>query len=122
VTPYYPWHGLRPLALLLALEYFLNCLKNQSIGSLYCPVRLRVIYRCEGDLRPDLMIEILEHGTIEILGVIDGYLLRNSVMTDDVLPEKILNSGGGYVGYRLHFNPFGKVLDHDNGKGVISLG
>jgi hypothetical protein len=93
VAPYCPWHGLCPLALLLAFEYFLNCLKNQSVGSLYCPVRLRVIYRCEEDLRPDLMTEIFDHGTIKILGVINDYLLRNSVMTDDVLPEKFLNSG-----------------------------
>jgi hypothetical protein len=52
-----------------------------------------VIYRCEEDLRPDLMTEIFDHGTIKILGVINDYLLRNSVMTDDVLPEKFLNSG-----------------------------
>jgi hypothetical protein len=35
--------------------------------------------------------EILEHGTIKILDIIDGDLLRNSVMIDDVLPKKILN-------------------------------
>jgi hypothetical protein len=116
------WHDLRPLAFFLAFEYFLNCLKNQSVGSFYCLVRLRVIHICEGDLRPDLMTEILEHGTIKILGIANSYLLRNSVTTDDVLPEKLLNSGGGYVGYRLRFNPFGKVLDHDNGECVISLG
>jgi hypothetical protein len=68
------------------------------------------------------MTEILEHGAIEILGVVDGYLLRDSLMTDDILPNKLLNSGGGYVGYRLRFNPFGEILDHDNGKGVVSLG
>jgi hypothetical protein len=58
-----------------------------------------VIYRCKGDLHPDLMTKIFEHGTVKILGIVDGDLLRNSVMTDDVLPEKILDSGGGYVGY-----------------------
>jgi hypothetical protein len=45
------------------------------------------------------MTEILEHGIIEILGIVDGYLLRDSVMTDDVLPEKFLDGGGGYIGY-----------------------
>jgi hypothetical protein len=69
-----------------------------------------------------LMIEILKHDAIKILGVVDGYLLRNSVMANDVLPEKLLNSGGGYVGYWLRFNPYGKVLNRDNGEGVISLG
>jgi hypothetical protein len=121
VDPYCPWHDLHPLSLLLAFKYFLNCLKNQSIGSLYSPVGLRVIYRCEGGLHPDLMTEILEHATIEILGIVDGYLLRNSVTIDDVLLEKFLNSGRGYISYRLRFNPFGKVLDRDNGEGVVSL-
>jgi hypothetical protein len=81
-----------------------------------------VIYRCKGDLCPDLMTEILQHGTIEILGIVDGYLLRDSIMTDDVLLEKFLNSGRDYIGYRLRFNPFDKVLDHDNDEGVVSLG
>jgi hypothetical protein len=121
VTPYCPWHDLHPFALLLAFEYFLDCLKNQGVGLLHCPNGLRVIYRCEGDLYPDLMIEILEHGTIKILGIVDGYLLRDSVMTDDVLTEKILDGGGGYIGYWLRFNPFGEVLDCDYGEGVVSL-
>jgi hypothetical protein len=122
VTPYCPWHDLHSFALLLAFEYFLDCLKNQDVGLLYCPIGLWVIYRCKGDLRPDLLTEILEHGTIEILGIVDGYLLRDSVATYDVLLVKFLNSGRGYIGYRLHFNPFGKVLNRDNGEGVVSLG
>jgi hypothetical protein len=42
------------------------------------------------------MTEILERSTIEILGAVDDY--------------------------RLRFNPFGNVLDRDNGEGVVSLG
>jgi hypothetical protein len=122
VTTHCPWHDLRPFALLLAFEYFLDSLKNQGVGSLHCPVGLRVIYRCEGDLHPDLMIEILEHGTIKLLDIDDGYLLRDSITTDDVLLEKFLDSGEGYIGYWLRFNPFGEVLDCDNGEGVVSLG
>jgi hypothetical protein len=80
-----------------------------------------VVYRCKGYLRPDLVIEILRHGTIEILGIVDSDLLRDSVATDDVLPEKFLDGGGGYIRYRLRFNPFGEVLRCDNGEGVISL-
>jgi hypothetical protein len=68
------------------------------------------------------MTEILEHGTIKIFDIVDGYLPRDSVAIDDVLPEKFLNSGRGYIGYWLRFNPFGEVLDWDNGKGIVSLG
>jgi hypothetical protein len=68
------------------------------------------------------MTEILKHGTVKILGIVDGYLLRDFVMTDDVLLEKFLDSGRGYIGYWLCFNPFGEVLDCDNGEVVVSLG
>jgi hypothetical protein len=75
----------------------------------------------EGDLRPDLMAEILEHGTLKILGIDIGDLLRNFIATDDVLLEKSLDGGGGYVGYRLCFDPFGEVFYCDNVEGVICL-
>jgi hypothetical protein len=80
-----------------------------------------VIYRCKGDLHPDLMTEILEDSTIEILGIVDGDLLRNSVTTNDVLQEKFLDGGRGYICYWFHFIPFGEVLDCDNSEGVVSL-
>jgi uncharacterized FAD-dependent dehydrogenase len=67
------------------------------------------------------MIEILEHSTIKILGIIDSDLLRNSVTTDDVLLEKNLDGGRGYICYWFCFNPFGEVLNCDNGEGVVSL-
>jgi hypothetical protein len=44
-----------------------------------------VVYRCEENIRPDLVVEILEHAAIEILGVVDCDLLWNSVTADDVL-------------------------------------
>jgi hypothetical protein len=80
-----------------------------------------VIYGREGDLHPDLMIEILEHGTVEILGIVNGNLLRNPVMTDDILLENFLDGGGGYIAYWLRLHPFGEVLDCDNGEDVVSL-
>jgi hypothetical protein len=67
------------------------------------------------------MTEILEHGTIKILGIVDGDLLRNSITTDDVLPGKFLDGGRGYICYWFRFNPFDRVLDCDNGEGVVSL-
>jgi hypothetical protein len=121
MTLYCPWHDLHPFALLLTFEYFLDCLKNQCVSSFNCSIGLWVIYRCKGDLRPDLMSEILEHGTIEILGIVDGDLLRNSVMTDGVMLEKFLDGGRGYICYWFRFNPFGEVLNCNNGEGVVSL-
>jgi hypothetical protein len=46
-----------------------------------------VVYRCEGNIRPDLVIEILEHASIEVFSVVECDLLWNSVIADDVLPE-----------------------------------
>jgi hypothetical protein len=57
----------------------------------------------------------------QILGIIDYNLLRNPVAADDVLPEKILDGCGAYISHGLRFNPLGKVLDRDDGEGVIAL-
>jgi hypothetical protein len=75
-------------------------------------------YGCYTDAKE---IFILEHGTIEIVGIIDSDLLRNSIAIDDALPEEFLDRGGGYIGYRLRFNPFGEVFHYDNGESVVSL-
>jgi hypothetical protein len=67
------------------------------------------------------VIEILEHGTVKVLGIVNGDLLGNSIATNDVLPEEFLDGGGGYVHYGLHFNPFGEMFHYDDGEGVVSL-
>jgi hypothetical protein len=87
VAPYCLGHELHPFALLFAIEYFLDCHKNQGVGSLNCSVVLQVVYKCEGHLHPYQVTEILERGTIKLLGIVNGDLPRNSVATDDVLPE-----------------------------------
>jgi hypothetical protein len=110
-----------PFTLLFTFEYFPDGFKNQALGPLNCSIGLWVVYRCEGDLRPNPMAEIPEHSTIKILGVVDGDLLLNSVATDDVLSEEFLTGGGCYVGNRLHFNPLGEVLHCDNSKSIVSL-
>jgi hypothetical protein len=48
-------------------------------------------------------------------------LLRNSIAIVDVFLDKFLDGGGGYIGYRFFFNPFGEILHCDDGEGVISL-
>jgi hypothetical protein len=121
VAPHDPRHDFRPFTLLFTFEYFLDGLKNQAISPLDYSVRLRVVYGCEGDLRSNLMAEILEHGTIKILGVVDCDLMWNSIATDDVLLEELLDGGRGYIGNRLHFNPFDKVLHCDYSESVVSL-
>jgi hypothetical protein len=121
VTPYCPGHDLRPFVLLFAFEYFLDCLKNEGISSFNYSVGLRVVHRCGGDLHPNLVIEILEHGTIKVIGIVDGDLHRNSIVIDDILPEKFLDGGRGYIANQFCFNPFGEVFHYDDGEGIISL-
>jgi hypothetical protein len=121
VTPYCPRHDFRPFTILLTFEYFLDCLKNQGIISLNCSISLRVVYRCEGNLRPDLVAKILEHDTVKILGVVDCDLLWDSISTDDVLPKEFLDGCGGYVGNGLRFNPLCELLHCYNCESVISL-
>jgi hypothetical protein len=121
VAPHGPRHDFYPFTLLFTFEYFLDGLKDQAIGPLNCSIGLRVVYRCDGDLHPNLMAEILEHGTVKIIGVVNRDLLWNSISTDDVLPKEFLNGGGGYVGDKLRFNQFGEVLHYDYSESVVSL-
>jgi hypothetical protein len=65
--------------------------------------------------------EILEHATIKILSIVDCDLLRNSVTTDDGLPEFFLYSYRGHIGDQLHFDPLGEVFHCYNNESVISL-
>jgi hypothetical protein len=34
-----------------------------------------MVYRCEGNLRSDLVAEVIEHVTVEVLGIVDCDLL-----------------------------------------------
>jgi hypothetical protein len=70
-----------------------------------------MVYRREGDLRPDF----------KILSIVGCDLLWNSIATDDVLPEEFLNGHRGYVGDRLHLNPLGEVFYCHDGERVVSL-
>jgi hypothetical protein len=67
------------------------------------------------------MAEILEHVTIKVLGIVDRDLLWDAIMTDNVFPKEVFDSGGVYVGDGLHLNSFRKILDYPNGEGVIAL-
>jgi hypothetical protein len=49
-----------------------------------------MIYGCEGNLRSDLVEEILEHIIVKILGIVDCYASRDTVAADDVFPEDSL--------------------------------
>jgi hypothetical protein len=75
----------------------------------------------EGDLRPNLAVEIFEDATIKILGVVNCGQLWNSVATDNILLEEFLDGGGGYIGDGLHFDPLDEVFDSYDGEGVVSL-
>jgi hypothetical protein len=65
--------------------------------------------------------EILEHATINVLSIVNGYLLQNSIIADDVFPEFFLYSFQGHCGDRFRFDPLGEVFHCYNGESVISL-
>jgi hypothetical protein len=46
-----------------------------------------VIYRCEGNLRSNLLVEILQHYISKILCVVDREVSGDTVAVDDVLPK-----------------------------------
>jgi hypothetical protein len=79
-----------------------------------------VVNGCEGNLRSDLMAEILEHVAIKVFGIVNRDLLRDTVMIDDILPE-LFDGCKGYVGDRLRLNPFHEILGCHNGDVVIVM-
>jgi hypothetical protein len=80
-----------------------------------------MIYRCEGHLRSDLLIKVLEHCIIKVFYIIDCNVAQDTITTDDVLPEKLLYSCKAYVCDRLCLDPLCEVLHGHNSEGVISL-
>jgi hypothetical protein len=121
VVPYCPWHDLRLFTFLFTLEYFLDCFKYQGIDPFYCTIRLWVVYRCECDLRFDLLTEILEHCTIKVLCVIDRNVVGNAIVTDDILLEELFDCCRAYICDRLRLNPLCEVLDCHHDERVIAL-
>jgi hypothetical protein len=81
---------------------------------------LRVVYRCECDLRSDLLIEILEHCTIEVICVVDCNVPGTAVAIVDILPEELFACFGAYVCDRLHLDPLCEVLDCHHDDSVIT--
>jgi hypothetical protein len=88
---------------------------------LYCAVGLRVIYRCERDLRSDLLAKVLEHYAIEVLCVVDHDVSGDTVAANDILQEEFSDCCGAYIGERLRFDPVHKIFDRHNGEGVVAL-
>jgi hypothetical protein len=80
-----------------------------------------VIYGCEGDLHSDLLAEILEDCTIKVPFVVDCDVVRDTITTNDILPEELFDVCGAYVCDRLHLNPLREIFDCHDGEGVIAL-
>jgi hypothetical protein len=121
VAPYCPWHNLRTFAFLFALEYFIDCFEYQGIDPFYCTIRLRVIYRCECDLHFNLLVEILEHCTGEVLCIVHCDVSGNAVVIDDILSEELFDYCGAYICDGLRLDLLCEVLDCHHSKGVIAL-
>jgi hypothetical protein len=99
------------LPFFLPSNIFFGCHENQGIGLFYISIGLWVVYRHEGDLRPNWIAKIHEHATIKALSIINYNLLWNSIVTDDVLPEEFLDRCGGYVSDGLRLNPLGEIFN-----------
>jgi hypothetical protein len=64
---------------------------------------------------------ILEHVIVKLLGIVKGDFSQNTEAVDNVLPEKLLDCGGAYVGHWLFLDPLCEILGCYNGEGVIAL-
>jgi hypothetical protein len=80
-----------------------------------------MVCRCEGNLHSDLVVEILEHAAVKVLSVVNYYLLRNSIVTNDVFLEEFFDGRRGYVGDGLRLNPLCEVFQYHDGEDVVAL-
>jgi hypothetical protein len=67
------------------------------------------------------MAEVLEHVIIELIGVVDVDLSRDTVAGDDILPEEFMDSRKAYFCDGLPLDPFCEVLKCYNSEGVVAL-
>jgi hypothetical protein len=80
-----------------------------------------MVDRSEGDLCSDLMIEILEHVIVKLLGIINGDFSWDTIVVDDLFPEKFFDGCGAYVCDRLCHDPLCEIFNCDNGESVVAL-
>jgi hypothetical protein len=75
----------------------------------------------EGNLCSNLMTEILEQIVVELLGIVNGDFLSDTVAANDVLLEKFLDGCRAYVCDRLRLDSLCEIFNCDNGEGVVAL-
>jgi hypothetical protein len=110
-----------PFTLLVIEKSFLDGGENLVVGALDDAVGLQVVYRGEGRLGVDGEAEIPEVLAIELFAVVDCELRRDSESANNVLPEKLLGGLRRYCGYCPGLDPFGEVLNDDEGESEVPL-
>jgi hypothetical protein len=58
---------------------------------------------------------------IELLAIVDGEFGQDSEAANNILPEEFLGSLRCYRGYSPRLNPFGKILNGDEGELEVPL-
>jgi hypothetical protein len=121
VAPHCSWHNLCPFAFFLTFEYFLDCLKYQGVGPFDYVIGLRMVYKCECHLCSNLLTKVLEHCVVNAFCIVYYDVAGDVVMTNAILPEKLLDGCGANIRDKLRLNPLCEVFHCHNGEGVIPL-
>jgi hypothetical protein len=85
------WHDLRPFSFLFTFEDFFDCFEYYVIGSFHCSIGLGVVHQCKGNLRSNLVAEVLEHFIVKIFCVVNSDVSWYSIAADDVLPKELFD-------------------------------
>jgi hypothetical protein len=110
-----------PFALLVVEKSFLDGGENFAVGAFDDTVGPRVVYRGKDRLGADGETEIPKVLAIKQFAVVDCEFGRDSESADNVLPENLLGGLRRYGGYCSGLNPFGEVLDDNEGEFEVSL-
>jgi hypothetical protein len=67
------------------------------------------------------LVEIREHCTGELLGIVDCDVSRDTIAVDDILLEDLADCCEAYIREGLPLFPFHEVFNFHNGEGVVTL-
>jgi hypothetical protein len=81
-----------------------------------------VIHLGEGKLGANGEAEVLEVLAVKLLAIVNCKFRRDSEAANNVLPEEFLGSLRCYCGYSPRLDPFGKILNSNEGELEVPLG
>ena len=97
-------------------------MKEDLVSSFVLAVGLRISNNVELGLAPHDAKVVHDFGTVKFAPVVENHYTKDAEAGDDILPDKLLNFGGGGGGDSFDFYALGKVINRDKKVLVLTRG